>query len=95
MVVHNHGSEEGAGLSCNELRLPNGQFRGACLVNEEKKIVPLIDRTGNEPKVIGTAEVEIKDGLIQVEANITDEEAKKIFRPKPGDFSIAPDTFRK
>jgi hypothetical protein len=32
-VIHNHGSEEGAGLSCNELRLPDGSRKGACLVD--------------------------------------------------------------
>lgn len=32
MAVHNHGAEEGAGLACNELRLPDGSLRGACIV---------------------------------------------------------------
>jgi len=31
MVVHNHGPEEGAGLSCNERRLPGGSLLGACM----------------------------------------------------------------
>lgn len=31
-MIHNHGSEEGPGLSCNELRLPNGTRIGSCLV---------------------------------------------------------------
>lgn len=30
MDVHNHGAEEGAGLACNELRLPDGSLLGAC-----------------------------------------------------------------
>lgn len=32
-MIHNHGPEEGAGLSCNELRLPDGSIRGACLMH--------------------------------------------------------------
>jgi len=32
MTVHNHGPEEGAGLSCNEIRLPDGRLKGACLM---------------------------------------------------------------
>jgi hypothetical protein len=35
MAVHNHGAEEGAGLACNELRLPDGSLRGACLMDDE------------------------------------------------------------
>ena len=31
MTIHNHGPEEGAGLACNELRLPDGSLKGACL----------------------------------------------------------------
>lgn len=34
MPVHNHGSEEGAGLICNESRLPDGSCRGACMSSE-------------------------------------------------------------
>ena len=30
MSVHNHGTEDGPGLSCNERRI-NGQLRGACM----------------------------------------------------------------
>ncbi|WPJ30593.1 hypothetical protein [Streptomyces phage Psst1] len=35
MPVHNHGPEEGAGLSCNEFRLPDGSLRGACLMSDD------------------------------------------------------------
>lgn len=38
MTVHNHGSEEGEGLACAELRLPDGSLKGACLMNDSKKI---------------------------------------------------------
>lgn len=34
MSVHNHGPEEGAGLSCNESRLPDGSLKGACMSDE-------------------------------------------------------------
>lgn len=34
MTVHNHGSEEGAGLACNESRLPDGSLIGACMRDE-------------------------------------------------------------
>lgn len=34
MPVHNHGSEEGAGLACNESRLPDGSLLGACMSTE-------------------------------------------------------------
>jgi hypothetical protein len=33
MTVHNHGSEEGEGLACPELRLPSGELKGRCLMN--------------------------------------------------------------
>lgn len=33
MTVHNHGPEEGAGLACNESRLPDGSLLGACQPN--------------------------------------------------------------
>lgn len=32
MAVHNHGSEEGEGLECPELRLPDGSLKGRCLM---------------------------------------------------------------
>lgn len=34
-MIHNHGSEEGEGLACPELRLPSGQRRGKCLLEED------------------------------------------------------------
>lgn len=33
MTVHNHGTEEGRGLNCGELRLPDGSLKGECLIN--------------------------------------------------------------
>lgn len=36
MAVHDHGTEEGPGLSCNELRLPSGELRGACIITDEE-----------------------------------------------------------
>jgi hypothetical protein len=33
--MHNHGSEEGEGLACPELRLPSGQRKGKCLLQED------------------------------------------------------------
>lgn len=33
-MIHNHGPEEGPGLACNELRLPFGIVKGACLLPE-------------------------------------------------------------
>lgn len=36
MAVHNHGPEDGEGLNCNELRLPDGSLRGACLITGEE-----------------------------------------------------------
>jgi hypothetical protein len=35
VTVHNHGSEEGAGLACNESRLPDGSLIGACLLFDD------------------------------------------------------------
>lgn len=35
-MIHNHGSEEGEGLACNELRLPDGSRRGKCLMTEKE-----------------------------------------------------------
>jgi hypothetical protein len=35
MTVHNHGPEEGAGLACNESRLPDGSLQGVCLMPKE------------------------------------------------------------
>jgi len=32
MAVHNHGSEEGPGLSCNEVTLTDGSVKGVCLL---------------------------------------------------------------
>lgn len=37
-LVHNHGTEDGPGLACNERRLPNGQPRGACLADPEPHV---------------------------------------------------------
>lgn len=34
MTVHNHGSEEGEGLSCAEVELSDGSIRGMCLIKE-------------------------------------------------------------
>lgn len=34
MTVHNHGAEEGAGLSCNEIRLSDGSLKGVCQFDE-------------------------------------------------------------
>jgi hypothetical protein len=34
MTVHNHGTEEGEGLACPETRLPGGQLKGRCLMEE-------------------------------------------------------------
>jgi hypothetical protein len=56
--------------------------------------IPLVNRLGEEPKVVGTADVKLVDGVFEVSMDITDEEMKKLFRPKPGEFSIIPDTFR-
>ena len=38
-MMHNHGPEEGDGLSCNELLLVDGTRAGACLVrtDDEKR----------------------------------------------------------
>lgn len=36
MAVHNHGPEEGRGLSCNELLLPDGSRRGACIITPDE-----------------------------------------------------------
>lgn len=35
MEVHNHGTEEGAGLTCSESRLPDGSLIGACLLDQD------------------------------------------------------------
>lgn len=35
MPVHNHGSEDGPGLRCNEVKLPDGTLRGVCLLTPE------------------------------------------------------------
>lgn len=32
--VHNHGTEDGPGLSCHESRLPDGSLVGRCLLPE-------------------------------------------------------------
>lgn len=37
MAVHNHGSEEGEGLACNEALQPDGSLQGACLSGQEDK----------------------------------------------------------
>lgn len=58
-------------------------------MNVEKKTVPLIDRTGDEPKVIGEAEVEIVDGEIEIKTIVID---GAIRSEVSGHFSIAPDT---
>lgn len=61
VTVHNHGPEEGAGLSCKELRLSDGSLKGACLMVELSKTglvskVDLNDRvTGDK---IGSGSVE-------------------------------------
>lgn len=39
MAVHNHGPEGGAGLACNESRLPDGSIRGACMPSFKKVCV--------------------------------------------------------
>jgi len=58
MPVHNHGFEEGAGLSCNELRLPDGSIKGRCLMEnvvvvsaDLSRRVAEADRTGQFAKV--------------------------------------------
>lgn len=35
MTVHNHGSEEGEGLACNESKSEDGTLRGACMKDED------------------------------------------------------------
>jgi hypothetical protein len=35
VTVHNHGTEEGEGLACPELRLPSGRLKGKCLLQED------------------------------------------------------------
>lgn len=37
-MMHNHGPEEGAGLACNELALPDGSRKGACIVNDTSRV---------------------------------------------------------
>ena len=37
MAVHNHGTEDGPGLSCHELRMPDGSLKGACLREKHTK----------------------------------------------------------
>lgn len=32
MSVHNHGTEDGPGLACNEVRLADGNRIGTCLI---------------------------------------------------------------
>lgn len=32
-MIHNHGSEDGEGLGCPELRRPDGSLKGKCLVS--------------------------------------------------------------
>jgi hypothetical protein len=65
----------------------NGRF-------QSEETVPLIDRTGEEPRVIGEAKAKSIDGWIEIEATITDEEARKLLLPDLGYLSIMPDTFR-
>jgi len=48
MVVHNHGPEEGAGLSCNERRLPGGSLLGACQPDVDEAALRLSQELGTE-----------------------------------------------
>jgi hypothetical protein len=82
VTVHNHGSEDGEGLACPETRLPGGQLKGRCLMEE----VPLTD--GVDGPVVGMATF-WEDGRL-VGMIVTDEEfAKKISSPfTPGMFSL-------
>lgn len=72
MVVHNHGAEEGPGLSCNQIRLPNGQFKGACVVKKQPpKIQAPVKMNGKIVGKItinpdGTFEGELTDRLTHV-----------------------------
>lgn len=34
-MMHNHGPEEGPGLACNEVKLPDGTTKGSCLPLDE------------------------------------------------------------
>lgn len=38
MIVHNHGTEDGPGLSCPEIRLPDGSLQGACMSKKWKMV---------------------------------------------------------
>jgi hypothetical protein len=76
-----------------------GGFQHCAICREELVVVseatvPLIDRTGEEPRVIGEAKVKSLDGWIEIEANVTDEEARKLLLPDLNHLSIMPDTFR-
>lgn len=56
--------------------------------------IPLVNRAGDEPKIVGTADVKLVDTSFNIVADITDEEMLKLFRPKSGRFSIVLDTFQ-
>lgn len=60
---------------------------------ENTKKVPLVDRTGETPRVIGEAEVRSSENCewVEVVANVTDEVILKALKPKTGQFSIAPE----
>lgn len=46
-MIHNHGTEDGPGLSCREHRRPDGTLRGACLPREKWTLMGRISISGN------------------------------------------------
>jgi hypothetical protein len=44
MPVHNHGTEEGAGLACREFRLSNGSIQGACMMSPEERMAGIVEK---------------------------------------------------
>lgn len=56
---------------------------------QDAGLVPLVDRTKEEPHVIGTAQVQIADGVASVKMDVTDEKARKAMQPDLSRFSIS------
>lgn len=43
-MVHNHGTEDGPGLACEEIRLPDNSLRGACIITPVEKMSVILEK---------------------------------------------------
>jgi hypothetical protein len=66
MAVHNHGAEEGPGLSCNETEI-DGDLKGVCLRFKDAQDLGLISEIEPETPMLADYNMKAEQGFLGLE----------------------------